>query len=169
LTPPLPVQSGTYQQALTASKIETALAPFWSIDQNWRDMEKNSDLISQYPLKLKWRRTYEDSDETFIAFDPERCGNNEVGNVFRVKYVNDSEAWTWQCFAPGAATKIDPNNLRGIKPTTREAAYAAERLYREYVDLVRPEELALHVERADSIQRGLDRWAVQNGNREGKA
>lgn len=121
------------------------------------------------PLKLRWRRTYEDSNESFVAYDLAHFSDHYVANMFCVRYVNRSEARTWQCLAPGVATKIDPARLKGLKPTPREAAYDAKQRYSEYLEMVTPEELVRHVRSADEVARGHANWARQNGNREGKA
>jgi hypothetical protein len=131
-------------------------------------MEKNPELVSRFPLQLQWSRTYQDSDETFLARDPARFGEHYVANMFRVRYVKGTEAWTWQCLAPGAATRIDPVRLKGLKQTPREAAYEAEQRYGEYLGLITPDELVSHVNSADAVERGHANWARQNWNREGK-
>lgn len=59
-------------------------------------------MSSNHQFKLKWRRSYPDSDQFFSAFEPERCGESLVAQVSRNRDpVGRPTDWHWSLHAPG--------------------------------------------------------------------
>jgi hypothetical protein len=72
-------------------------------------------------LKLKWRRTWPDQDNDFVAMD-DRCTGN-VGRIYRHTSIEERWQWFLQAFIPGVPLPVDSS---GLADTAREAAAALE-------------------------------------------
>ena len=115
-------------------------------------------------LRLKWRRSYPDSDQHFRALDPGTFGEVPVLNIIR---NNDSTGiptdWHWILLAPGVIGSY-PGASQGDAPTTREAAAAGEAAYQAFRVWITPEALERANRQAQHVIAGQKQWAMQHRN-----
>ena len=111
-------------------------------------------------LKLKWLRTYSNSDQHFRALDPGTYGEIRVLNVIRNKSDTGTPTdWHWILLAPGLGGREGyPGPRGGDAATTREAAVAGEAGYHAFQAWITPGALAYAKREAQNLVARSRRW-----------
>jgi hypothetical protein len=92
-------------------------------------MDRRANLMTDEPekieLKLKWKKTWEERENDFVASSP--VFEASVGRIQLVEHGPQKNGWSWALTAAGEQIRREGiGALTGFEPSPREAARAVE-------------------------------------------